>query len=230
MNSRLNKFQEVLKRGFDLIFSSFALIVLSPMFLFISLGIVISDGLPVFYISKRCGKNEKTFSMIKFRSMVKSSNDSFLGYTNKDSSITKFGFFLRKSKLDEMPQFFNVFLGQMSVVGPRPMPIRTVNETYYGLYKVILSIKPGMVSPGSLFDYKHGDLFVTNEQEYKTTVLPVKIELEKQYAENHPFYTDIVCIFDTVKIIVSIMFGKKTFSLTDKEMEAMKKKEMNKKD
>ena len=140
-NSIYNRY---IKRIIDLLIVIVALIPLAPVYLVIAIAIVIDDGFPVFYRAERGGYNGKTFKIFKFRSMVKNADKIGGGTTAlNDSRITKVGAFLRKTKLDEIPQLFNVLNGTMSIVGPRPELLR-YTEQYEGEEKDILKVRPGI--------------------------------------------------------------------------------------
>ena len=213
------------KRGFDLFNSLLALIVLSPLFLFICVGIKISSKGPVFYKSERIGLKGKPFTMLKFRSMhILGEGTKESQYLVNRSRIFKFGCFLRKSKLDELPQLINVLLSHMSVVGPRPYPQVVVDREYTGEYTDILTVKPGLSCFDSLYDYAHGELFVTDEKKYVQEVIPVRTELAKLYVEKKCIGTDIYIILRTVGMIFDIIVRKETEFKYDKaEQEAIKR-------
>ena len=127
----------------DLFFSLFGLVFLSPIFLVIAIWIKIDSKGPVFYRQVRVGKNMKPFKIIKFRTMVSDAESIGLQITTRDDGrITKTGIFLRKTKLDELPQLFNVFLGQMSLVGPRPEVPRYVEHYPEEILKIVFSVPP----------------------------------------------------------------------------------------
>ncbi len=211
------------KRGFDLFNSVLALIVLSPLFLIIVIGIKASSKGPVFFISERIGLNGKPFTMYKFRTMhIKDEKVKESQYLVNTQRIFKFGFFLRKSKLDELPQLINVFLSDMSVVGPRPYPQVVVDRLYSGEYATVLSVKPGLSCFDSLYDYAHGELFVTDEEKYKTEVIPVRTELASLYVEKKGIGVDVGIIVRTVAMILQIIVGRKnSFEYNKYEKEAI---------
>ncbi len=215
-------FYRFVKRGFDLFNSLLAMIVLSPLFLFISIGIKASSRGPVFYISERIGKNGIPFRMLKFRSMhIKQEGSVESKYLVNEQRIFGFGRFLRKSKLDELPQIINIFLGNMSVVGPRPYPKRFTDSNYGGDYAEILTVRPGLACFDSLYDYAHGELFVTDEKQYAEQVIPIRTELARMYVRKAGIMTDLFCIFRTLQLMIEIvLLKKKSFSLTKTEIEA----------
>lgn len=218
------------KRLFDLVSSCLSLIILSPLLLCIAIGIKISSPGPVFYKAKRSGKNHKEFILYKFRSMhVLQASDSSSSIDKKEARfianenrIFKLGGFLRKSKLDELPQLLNVFCGQMSIVGPRPYPDKAVKKFYKGEYECVTTIKPGLSCLDSLYDYAHGELVVGTDEEYIEKVLPVRTELAKMYVEKMGIFLDLHCILRTVQLMFEIVFLKKRkFEYTKYEKIAM---------
>lgn len=213
------------KRAFDLICSGIVLLIAAPLLLIIVIGIKLSSPGPVFYISQRVGRKGRIFKMYKFRSMhVKQENAKENSYLVNNQRIFPFGSFLRKSKLDELPQFINVFLGDMSFVGPRPYPQSVVDRLYAEESDRVLSVRPGLACLDSLYDYAHGDLFVTDAEVYKNTVQPVRTELAKLYIERKSLSLDMHCIFRTVVLILQIvLLKKKNFELTEYEEEAQKR-------
>ena len=213
------------KRGFDLLSSLLALIVLSPLLLFICIGIIISSKGPVLYKSERVGLKGELFTVLKFRTMhVYEEGQKESLYMVNESRVFKFGSFLRKSKLDELPQLINVFLSDMSVVGPRPYPPNVINRFYGGMNSEVLTVKPGLSCFDSLYDYAHGELFVTDEKKYVSEVIPVRTELARMYVYKKGIETDIYIILRTVGMIFDIIVRRKTEFKYDKaEQEAIKR-------
>ena len=204
-------FYKVVKRGFDLCSSAAALVVLSPVFAVVSVGIKLSSAGPVLYKSERIGLNGEPFTMFKFRSMhVKQEGAVESKYVVNEARIFKFGSFLRKSKLDELPQLLNILLSDMSVVGPRPYPQFVVDRLYKGDYISILNVKPGLACHDSLFDYAHGELFVTDEMQYENEIVPIRTELAKMYVDKHGIGTDISIVGRTIGLIWDIVVRRKT--------------------
>ena len=221
----------IVKRIFDLFSSAIALIITSPFWLVIAIGIKLSSPGPVFYKSMRAGKNHKEFPVYKFRSMhvykpedPNSGKKAEGGFVANKNRMFKFGSFLRKSKLDELPQLLSVFIGRMSVVGPRPYPEKAVRKFYTGDYECVMTVKPGLAGLDSLYDYAHGELFVKDNDTYAKTVLPVRSELANLYVEKKSVGLDIYCIFRTIKLIFQIIvLKKKDFELTKYELEAVQR-------
>ena len=139
-----------MKRGFDLIFSFIGLILLFPIILIACIGIYLQDQHSPFYIAKRTGKNNKNFNMIKLRSMIVNAEKNKVDSTSSnDPRITKIGRFIRKLKLDELSQLFNVFIGEMSLVGPRPN-VNRETDLYTEVEKNLLRVKPGITDFASI--------------------------------------------------------------------------------
>lgn len=201
-------YQNYIKRFFDVYLCTVALIALSPFFIITAIAIKISSPGPVFYYSMRLGKNKIPFRFYKFRSMhVANGNDKGLCIADADR-VFKVGKIIRRLKIDELPQLINVINGDMSIVGPRPMVADSVDNFYSGKYEIISSIKPGLTSAASLYDYTVGDLY-TNESEYRKEVIPVKLEMELFYVNNESFIYDSSLIWRTIKTIFFVLCGKK---------------------
>ncbi len=196
----------MIKRLFDIIFSFLGLILLLPLFLFIAFLIKLESNGSLFYLQKRVGKHNKEFKIFKFRSMfVGSDQKGLLTLGDRDPRITKTGAFLRKYKLDELPQLINVFIGNMSFVGPRPEVRKYVN--YYSQEDlIILSVKPGITDYASIEYRDEAELLkgIKNpEQFYIETIMPEKIKLNKKYINSHNLFTDFKIILKTIQIIIS---------------------------
>lgn len=215
-----------IKRFFDIISSLIALIVSSPLWVIILIGIKLSSKGPVFYVTERAGKNKKPFNLYKFRSMHVYCSDeegrkSEGGFIANADRIFPFGGFLRKSKLDELPQLLNILAGQMSVIGPRPLSVAGVKLHYIGKYEKVSNVRPGLACLDSLFDYAHGELFVSNNEEFRKRILPVRTELAKMYVEKQSIRLDLYCILRTLLLMFQIVVQKKKqFQYTRYETEA----------
>lgn len=220
-----------IKRLFDIVSSAAAILVTSPLWLVIAIGIKLSSKGPVFYRADRVGKNKKPFTLYKFRSMhVFQTEDKSAGekreggYIANANRIFKFGGFLRKCKLDELPQLINILMGQMSVVGPRPITAAGVEKHYEGRYDQVMTVRPGLTCLDSLFDYAHGELFIKDNDEFEKKVVPMRDCLAGLYVEKKSIATDVYCIFRTVVLIFQIMVQKKKeFSYDRFEQEAHKR-------
>ena len=194
----------MIKRGFDIIMSAIGIFILSPLLLLLSLAIITNSGLPIFYFQERIGKDGQAFKLMKFRTMKKNSKGPQIT-RDKDPRITQIGNFLRKYKLDELPQLLNIFLGQMSFVGPRP-EVRKYVDLYSEDEKKIISIKPGLTGLDSLNYTQESELLKNTtdpEKTYINEILPKKIKLNLEYLEERNFNYDISIILSTIKKIFS---------------------------
>ena len=198
------------KRCFDLLFAVLFLIVFSPVYLLTFIIIKIVSPGPAIYKAKRVGKDGKLFECYKFRSMRVDSGKVRLTTLENDDRIFPFGKFIRKAKIDEMPQVVNILTGDMSVVGPRPEDQENVGKVYVGEYKHILDVKPGLTSTASLYDYTHGELF-EDEESYEKFFLPKKLKLELYYVNHKSFWYDIFLVLKTAWLIVLKTCGKREF-------------------
>ena len=216
------------KRLFDILSSALAIVVSLPLWLIIAVGIKMSSQGPVFYRADRVGKGAKKFTLYKFRSMhqfmpeVKGQGEQREGgYIANESRIFPFGAFLRKSKLDELPQLLNILKGQMSVVGPRPITEAGVKKHYIGKYDDVLTVRPGLACLDSLFDYAHGELVVKDNEEFDKKVAPMRDYLADMYVQRRNIGLDIYCILRTIQLIFQIGIQKRrAFPLTKYEAEA----------
>ncbi len=208
-------YNKILKRVLDFILAVILFIPLLPVFLIISLLIVVDSGFPIFYHPNRGGYKGKTFKIFKFRTMVKNADKIGGGTTAlNDPRITKVGNFLRKTKLDEIPQLFNILNGTMSFIGPRPELLKYVNM-YEGEEKLILWVRPGITDYSSV-EFINLDEIVGAENAdeiYEQKVLKQKNELRIKYAKTVSFGTDVKLFANTVAQVINkalrVVFGKK---------------------
>jgi lipopolysaccharide/colanic/teichoic acid biosynthesis glycosyltransferase len=196
----------MVKRLFDIIFSFTFLILLSPLFIYLSFIIWLHDKGSVFFLQERVGKDQKTFKLVKFRTMyLNSEKKGQLTIGSRDSRITKPGLFLRKYKIDELPQLWNVLVGDMSLVGPRPEVPRYV-KMYNSEQLKVLTIKPGITDHASLLYFEESELLAKSpnpEQTYIAEVMPAKLKLNLEYIDNHSFTRDLIIIWQTVRRMFS---------------------------
>ncbi len=198
-------YRRYIKRFIDIILSLSGLILLFPFFLLIAVLIKKEDGGSVFFRQVRVGQNGKPFKIYKFRTMVENAERLGVKVTKEDDPrITEIGKFLRKYKIDELPQLINVLKGEMSFVGPRPEVPKYV-ELFRDDYEEILKVKPGITDYASL-EYKDENKLlkgVENPEEiYIKEILPVKIKYYKRYIKDISFLTDIKLIIKTIMGIV----------------------------
>lgn len=208
---------EFLKRSFDLLFAILFLLVLSPVYLLTIIIVKIVSPGPAIYKAVRVGKNGQLFTCYKFRSMRVDSGKVRLTTLENDDRIFPFGKFIRKTKIDEMPQVVNILKGEMSVVGPRPEDQENAEKVYVGDYKHILDVKPGLTSTASLYDYTHGELY-EDEESYEKEFMPKKLQLEMYYVNHRSVGYDLLLILKTAWLIILKTCGKKKFE-EPKELE-----------
>lgn len=194
----------MLKRLFDIVISGCGIIVLCPLFLVIAIWIKLDSKGPVFYRQVRVGKENKDFRIFKFRSMKEGSdNGSLVTIGERDSRITRSGHFIRKFKLDELPQLINVFMGDMSLVGPRP-EVRHYVDYWTPKQMHVLDVRPGITDPASIKFRNENQLLdkADNPEEYYINVImQEKIRLYLEYVENYSLWYDIKLIFQTIKVV-----------------------------
>ena len=194
------------KRAFDIIVSFLALIVLSPVFAGIALAIKRDTPGPVFFSGDRTGWRGKRFKILKFRTMYDTpeSHNGTPITAEGDSRITPFGKFLRDTKLNELPQFWNVLKGEMSLVGPRPEYPDLVEKWPEDLRQEILSVRPGITSPASII-YRNEEQLLKGAgfmDDYLKQILPDKLRLDQLYVRNRSFFTDQDILFMTLIVIL----------------------------
>lgn len=194
-----------MKRFFDVLFSGVLIIVLVPLGIVVSILIVLDDFGSPFFVQQRVGLNGKNFGLLKFRSMRKNAESKGqLTVGMKDNRITRSGYFIRKYKIDELPQLVNVFLGEMSVVGPRPEVPKYV-LLYNEEQQNVLSIKPGITDFASIEYVRENELLSASsdpEETYIKEIMPAKLELNLKYVREQSFLTDMKIILQTIKAIL----------------------------
>ena len=193
-----------MKRLFDILFSSIGLLLLQPLFVVIAIMIKVDSTGPVFFRQGRVGKNFRRFMIYKFRTMVVGAEKKGLRITSGgDSRITRVGRMLRKFKIDELPQLFNVLKGDMSFVGPRP-EVEEYVKLYEKDYREILKRRPGITDVSSII-FREEEAVLKNQVDpegyYKKILLPKKIRLAREYIENSSFLYDLKLILNTIHII-----------------------------
>jgi len=194
-----------MKRVFDVIFALIGLLVLSPFFLMVCLFIFVDDFHSPFFKQERVGKNGKLFWLFKFRSMRVNASQKVQITVGKDPRITKIGFFIRKYKIDELPQLINVLVGDMSFVGPRPEVAKYVN-LYSEEQRMVLKVKPGITDYASLEYFEESELLAKSpdpERTYIEEIMPEKIRINLKYIPKASVIEDTKVIFLTLKRIVS---------------------------
>ena len=198
------KLQLVLKRLMDIVISGGALLVIWPVLLLVALAIKIDDPGPVFYRQVRVGRGGKTFRIFKFRTMVVDADKKGLAITvGRDNRITRVGALLRKTKLDELAQLINVFVGEMSFVGPRP-EVQKYVDMYTPYQRQVLLVRPGITDYASIAYRNENDMLAEAEDPermYIDVIMPDKIELNMKYLREISPLADIRLIFGTIAAV-----------------------------
>ena len=202
-NKKLSLF---FKRLFDILISLIVIILILIPIGIIAIAIKLDSKGPVFYKQERLGKDKKPFYIIKFRTMRVGADKNLDNLTVKnDPRITRVGGFLRKWKIDELPQFFNVLLGHMSLVGPRPETPKMVG-LYDNYYDVIFAVRPGITDYASIEFRNESEYYNSiedSEKIYLEKILPIKINLKLKYIENLSIKNDILILLNTAKTIIT---------------------------
>jgi lipopolysaccharide/colanic/teichoic acid biosynthesis glycosyltransferase len=195
-----------MKRLFDIIASGCGLIVLSPIFFVLSVWIKCDSRGPVFYRQVRVGRHNKDFRIFKFRSMrVGADRGSLVTIGGRDPRITRSGYYIRKYKLDELPQLINVFVGDMSLVGPRP-EVRHYVDYWTEEQMRVLDVRPGITDPASIKFRNENEMMAKAadpEDYYINVIMQEKIKLYLEYVQKASFWYDVKLIFQTFKVIVT---------------------------
>ena len=191
------------KRLFDAVAAGAGLALLSPVLLGIALAVRTHDGGPVLYRARRVGKDGQEFRLLKFRTMTPNADGTGPAVTRQgDVRVTRLGRFLRRTKLDELPQLLNVLQGDMSLVGPRPEDPRYV-ALYTPEQRQVLSVRPGITSAASL-EYREEEALLVGpnwEREYREKVMPDKIAIDLAYIRGRSFWSDLRLIARTIRAI-----------------------------
>lgn len=201
---------QVAKRFFDVIFAMTALILLAPIMVFVALGIRLTSRGPVLYRGLRVGRNGENFRMLKFRTMIVDA-EAMGGYCvgEDDSRITSLGRWLRKYKLDELPQLINVLRGHMSAVGPRP-EVRKYVDLYTDEEQLILAVRPGITDWATLWDSDEGAILSGQpdpERTYVELIRPEKLRLQMKYVREQSMWADLKILIATIGLVLTRCFG-----------------------
>ena len=194
-----------MKRTFDVIASGLGLLLLSPLFLIIAIWVKADSPGPVFYRQTRVGRGNRDFRLFKFRSMrVGSDKKGLITVGGHDPRVTRSGYYIRKYKLDELPQLINVFIGDMSLVGPRP-EVRKYVDLYTPQQLHVLDVRPGITDLASIRYRNENELLeqaADPEQYYREVVMQDKLRINSEYIADRSFFKDIKIIFLTFWAIV----------------------------
>lgn len=198
------------KRLFDILFAVVALLISTPFILFGMIGIKMASPGPVIYSARRIGKNGEAFAMFKLRSMHVTPDGASTITAPGDSRIFVFGDLIRRTKIDELPQFWNVLRGDMSIVGPRAEAPGVVETHYTDWMRETLDVAPGLTSPGAIYNYMMSDILLDPqdpEGSYVSRMLRPKLALERAYVESVGFVRDLCYIVLTIAAIFAHQSG-----------------------
>ncbi len=191
-----------MKRAFDIVFALLLLVLLMPLLLILGIAVALTSPGGAFFRQVRVGRDAKEFKLLKFRSMRTGSEaKGQLTIGGHDPRITGVGYFLRKTKLDELPQLWNVLVGDMSVVGPRPEVPRYV-AMYNAEQRAVLSVRPGITGMASIDYIDENEMLARSpdpESAYVQEVMPAKLELDLRYVRERSFVLDLRIILATVR-------------------------------
>lgn len=198
------KYDYTFKRSFDVFVASLLIVILLPVFAFLSIIILLMDGKPIFYISERMMTPTIGFKLFKFRTMTPVTSDSGVSGGNKENRVTRTGKYLRASRLDEIPQLLNVLRGEISFVGPRP-PLRLYVERFPDIYNTVLQSRPGITGLASVYFHKHEENILkrcdtpyATDLTYSRVCVPRKAKLDLIYQRNASLCFDVSIMFKTV--------------------------------
>jgi lipopolysaccharide/colanic/teichoic acid biosynthesis glycosyltransferase len=196
------------KRLLDMTVALVAIIILLPLLLPIMIGLKLTGEGYIFYKQKRIGLNNKYFEILKFATMLKDSPNMGSGSITlrNDPRVTPMGGFLRKTKINELPQIFNILLGDISLVGPRPLVDKTFNAYSPEVREIVYNVKPGLTGIGSIV-FRDEESLISNSNldphtYYQNTIAPYKGELELWYQERASMWTDLKIVFLTAWVII----------------------------
>jgi lipopolysaccharide/colanic/teichoic acid biosynthesis glycosyltransferase len=203
------------RRLIDVLLAALALVVLAPVLLLAAVGIRLSSPGPILFRAQRVGQHRTRFTMHKLRTMhVNHTSRQSVITAQHDPRVFPFGNWLRRSKIDELPQLFNVLRGEMAIVGPRPEAPSIVDQHYTGLEYETLEARPGLASPGSIYNFTHGEMVLASddpEKHYVEQLLRLKLALDVVYVRRASARYDAAIIARTLWVIVASLVGQRRF-------------------
>ena len=206
----------IAKRALDILLAGVALLVAAPLLALAALGIRLAGPGPILYRARRVGQHERPFTMYKLRTMRVGQAYTSVITAKDDPRVFPFGALLRRTKLDELPQLYNVLRGDMAMVGPRPEDPQMVEQFYAPLHRETFRVLPGLTSPGSLYAYTHGEaqLDVRDPHgSYADRLLPLKLALDLVYVRRASLGYDLALISRTAWMLGTALLGRRTFPL-----------------
>jgi lipopolysaccharide/colanic/teichoic acid biosynthesis glycosyltransferase len=204
------------KRVLDVILAAVALVVLAPVLAVAAIGIRLSGPGPILYRAQRVGKHNRVFTMFKLRTMRTGQAYPSVITAKHDPRVFPFGALLRRTKVDELPQLYNILRGDMAIVGPRPEDPRMVEQFYAPIHHATLLALPGLTSPGSIYAYTHGEAELDAQDAegcYVERLLPLKLALDLVYVRRASLTYDFALIVRTVWVLGTALLGRHGFSL-----------------
>ena len=207
------------KRFLDIICAVLGIVGTLPIWIIAIVGILVSDRGPIFYTSTRIGKGNKPFKMFKFRSMRVDNGANEASLRPDEDRIFPFGHFIRKFKIDELPQLLNILNGSMSVIGPRPVANDQKELFRVGKWNEAAKVAVGLSGPAALYDFIYGDQ-IEDPDEYMEKVFPTRRELEYVYVKKMSFGYDVKMLVYTVICIIYALLGKECTWMLDELKEA----------
>ncbi len=203
------------RRLVDVALATIALLVTAPILAVAAVGIQLASPGPTLYCAPRVGRRGRLFTMYKLRTMhVNQGAAPSVITAHRDPRVFRFGAWLRGSKIDELPELFNVIRGDMSIVGPRPEVPRIVNRHYSPLQWETLDVRPGLASPGSIYNYTHGEALLSPddpERHYVERLMPVKLALDLVYVRGASWRYDARVVGRTLWAVAGTIFGRRHF-------------------
>lgn len=205
----------MMKRCLDVVLAAVALILASPILVLAAIGIRLSSPGPILYRARLIGRDGRAFTMYKLRTMhVDHRGFDSIITAAVDPRVFRFGVWLRRVKIDEFPQLINILRGDMSIVGPRPENARIVERYYRPEHRALLRVRPGLTSPGTLYDYTHGEDLVGSrdpERAYAERLLPIRLAMDQLYIQRASLGYDAALVARTVGIIAATALGRRRF-------------------
>jgi lipopolysaccharide/colanic/teichoic acid biosynthesis glycosyltransferase len=216
----------MMKRSLDVVLAALALILASPVLLLAVLGIRLCSPGPILYRARLIGRDGRAFTMYKLRTMhVDHGGFDSVITAPRDPRVFRFGAWLRRVKIDELPQLINILRGDMSIVGPRPEHARIVTRYYRPEHRALLRVRPGLTSPGTLYDYTHGDALLESsdpEHAYVERLLPLRLALDQLYVQRASLRYDAALVARTFGIIAATAVGQRRFGNPPELTEALR--------
>ena len=211
------------KRALDILLAGVALVVAAPLLAVAALGIRLASPGPILYRARRVGQHERPFTMYKLRTMRVGQAYTSVITAKDDPRVFPFGALLRRTKLDEFPQLYNVLRGDMAIVGPRPEDPQMVEQFYAPLHRETFRVLPGLTSPGSIYAYTHGEAQLDVRDPHKSyadRLLPLKLALDLVYVRRASLRYDLALIGRTAWMLGTALLGRRTFPLPGELPEA----------